>query len=427
LKNFKEVTGFLIVALLLTSFFSIKDTNAAYTPDLTIVKIAPNNYEGFSTYPKYVPGYSVEIANYGSGASKNTTMNFYIRTFENKTIMKTVKVPALNAGKGARIRFSMSNQTDGSFKEGYAAVNPYKSFKEINFTNNARKFSLKEVMLSSSNKTITEYWETRTSQFVNSSNNYTVSEYNSPLSNITGINKIVIDMKHPIINTNDLESTENYWMYITKVRLKIPSSLQNKTKVTIKKSNGATSEKTPNKIIDNGTIEITWQAYEAMSYITDVIITITDNNLESKNAFKEPVRFWDRTGAEINSTATKYVSEYYSCEFVNVTNYNASYVTTSNSYTVHHSNITALKVLGTSDGYYTAGWFITPKGTFNNIIGLYGNNQRQASLISNGQYGLSQKIRDVPQFGFMIQGSNIQGFSSFKSLGFRSWTWKEKY
>ena len=426
MNKYQGIAGIIVLTLLITAFFNFKETNAAYTPDLSIVKVSPNNYEGFSTYPKYVPGYAVEIANYGSGASKNTTLDFYIKTFDNKYLKKTIKVPALNAGKGVRIRFSMSNQTDGSFKEGYAVVNSNKAFKEIKFTNNARKFSLKEVMLSSSNKTITEYWETRSSQFVNSSYNYTVNEYNSPLSNITGINKIVIDMKHPIINADDPESTENYWMYITKARLKIPSSLQNKTKVTIKKSNGATSEKTP-VIIDNETLEARWQVYETMSYITDVIITITDSNLESKNAFKEPVRFWDRTGAEINSTATKYVSEYYSCEFVNVTNYNASYVTTSNSYTVHNSNITALKVLGTSDGYYTAGWFITPKGTFSNVIGLYGNSQRQASLISNGQYGLSQKIRDIPQFGFMIQGSNIQGFSGFKSLGFRSWTWKETY
>ena len=182
MNNYKELAGFLIVALLLISFFCIQDTQAAYTPDLTIVKISPDNYEPFSIYPKYVPGYSVEIANYGSGASQNTTMTFCIRTFENKTLVKNIKVPALNAGKGIRIRFSMSNQTDGSFKEGYAIVNPQKSFKEINFNNNARNFSLKEVMLASSNKTITEYWETRSTQFVNSSNNYTVSEYNSAYS-----------------------------------------------------------------------------------------------------------------------------------------------------------------------------------------------------------------------------------------------------
>ena len=425
MNKYQGMAGIMIVLLLLTAFISFKETNAAYTPDLTIVKIAPNNYESFEFYPKYVPGYSVEIANYGSGASNNTTMSFYIRTFENKTIAKSIKVPALNAGKGVRIRFSMSNQTDGSFKEGYAVVNPNKSFKEIKFTNNARKFSLKEVMLSASNKTITEYWETRSSQFVNSSFNYTVSQYSSPISNVTGINKIVCDLKHAIINQDNPEADENYWMYINKVQLKIPAILQNKTKVKFLKSNGASTEKTPGKIIDNETIEANWEAWEAPSYITDIIITITDSNLESKTALREPIRIW-RGGTEL-TTYNRYVSEYYSTEFTNITNYNASYITTSNSYTAHHSNLTGLKVLGNTDGYYTAGWFITPKGNINSAIGLYGNNERQASLISNGQYGLSQKIRDVPSIGFMIKGSDITGFSYFKSLGFRSWTWKETY
>lgn len=185
-------------------------------------------------------------------------------------------------------------------------------------------------------------------------------------------------------------------------------------------------EKTPNTIIDNETMEASWEDYELKSYITDIIITITDNNLESKMALREPITIYDYTDEEIE-TYDRCISEYCSYESTTVTNHNATYVATSNYYTARNSNLTGLKVLGLTDNYYVAGWFITPKGTFNNVTGLYGNNQKQAILISNGQYGISQKIREVPQIGFMIKGTNITGFTGFKSLGFRSWTWKEQY
>ena len=173
-------------------------------------------------------------------------------------------------------------------------------------------------------------------------------------------------------------------------------------------------------------MEASWEPWELQSYITDIIITINDSNLESKMALREPIKIYNYADEE-QITYNRYVSEYCSYEQTTVTNHNATYVTTSNYYTAHNSNLTGLKVLGLTDNYYVAGWFITPKSTFNNVNGLYGNNERQASLISNGQYGLSQKIRDIPQIGFMIKGSNILGFSGFKSLGFRSWTWKETY
>ena len=421
MKNFKEVTGFLIVALLLTSFFSIQDTNAAYTPDLTIIKIAPNNYEGFSTYPKYVPGYSVEIANYGSGASKNTTMNFYIRTFENKTIMKIVKVPALNAGKGARIRFSMSNQTDGSFKEGYAAVNPYKSFKEISFTNNARKFSLKDIMLSSSNKTITEVYQTAgmPTTFTGTTLNYT-----SPLSGKTGITRMYCKISFDNQRDTDIKA----------IIAQIPGYMHDN--VTMKAYGGSQQDSgQPTSWNDTSCTFNIETYYNVLEYVE---ITVTGQNLESKNVFKEPIYVtkeeWVNTEDEpdygywtyidIAENLTRNVQEDYSGVVTSNQTYNT---TNAKTYTVHHSNVIELIVKGNTDGYYTAGWFITPKGTFNNVTALYGNSQKQASLISNGQYGISQKIRDVPQIGFIIKGSNITGFNYFKSLGFRSWTWKEKY
>lgn len=430
MKNKKEVAGFLIVALLLTSFFSIQDTNAAYTPDLTIIKVSPYYYESFELYQKYVPGYSVDIANYGSGASKNTTMNFYIRTLENKTIMKTLKVPALNAGKGVRLRFSMSNKTDGSFKEGYAAVNPYKSFKEISFNNNARKFSLKEIMSTSSNKTVTEVYQTAGTPQTWSG---TTLNYTSPLSGKTGITRMYCK-----INFNNQRDTG-----IKSIIAPIPGYMHDN--VTIKAFGGY--QQNSGQPTDWNDTSCTFNIETYYNTLEYVEITVTGQNLESKNVFKEPIEVlkadWINTDEEpdygywtytdIAGGLTRNVQEDYS----GVSTSNQTYNTTNaKTYTVHHSNVIELIVKGNTDNCYTAGWFITPKGTFNEVIGIYGSTdqygdwygtEKTASLISNGQYGLSQKIRDIPQFGFIIKGSNIQGFTSFKSLGFKPWTWKEQY
>jgi hypothetical protein len=436
MKNKKEVAGFLIVALLLTSFFSIQDTNAAYTPDLTIIKVSPYYYESFELYSKYVPGYSVDIANYGSGASKNTTMNFYIRTLENKTIMKTLKVPALNAGKGVRLRFSMSNKTDGSFKEGYAAVNPYKSFKEISFTNNARKFSLKEVMLSSSNKTITETYQ----ESVNSNQTFTTGTIEKPNreSNNLQYNNITQLIRVIPINSG--------WYTVDSVIVPCNGSLHNNMTLNIGGSNpysGNANEWNTNSLENGGYVkfEVNTDIYS----ITDIKLSVTGEELEKKAQINDTIiintRRFDDDLWDWEPEAHNYF-ENYSCYYTGqstsqiLTNKTASYITNSTSYTVHHSNVIELKVLGNTDNCYVAGWFIIPKGSINNIIGLYGSTdqygdwhgtEKTASLISNGQYGLSQKIRDIPQIGFKIKGSNIQGFSGFKSLGFKPWTWKEQY
>ena len=427
MKNFKELAGFLIVALLLTSFFSIQDIQAAYTPDLSIVKITPYNYVPYSTYQKYVPGYSVEVANYGSGASQNTTMNFYIKTFDNKTLMKTVKVPALNAGKGTHISFSMSNKTDGSFMEGYAVVNPTKSFKEISYNNNIRKFSLKEAMLSSSNKTITETYQESES----SNQSFTTETIKKPNRGSNNLHYNNITQLTRVIPIN------SGWYTVDSVIVPCNGSLHNNMTLNIGGSypySGSPSEWNAKSLENGGYVkfEVNTDIYS----ITDIRLSVTGEELEKKAQINDTIiintRWFDDDLWDWEPEAHNYFENkscYYTGQSTSqiLTNKTASYITNSTSYTVHHSNIIELKVLGTSDGYYTAGWFITPKGTFNNVTGLYGNNEKPAILISNGQYGLSQKIRDIPQFGFIIKGSNIKGFSDFKSLGFRSWTWKETY
>ncbi|MGB9979667.1 CARDB domain-containing protein [Methanobacterium sp.] len=416
MNRYHGIAGIIILSLLITAFFNFPETNAAYTPDLSIVKVSPNNYEAFSTYPKYVPGYAVEIANYGSGASKNTTLDFYIKTFDNKYLKKTVKVPALNAGKGTRIRFSMSNQTDGSFKEGYVVVNSNKSFKEIKFTNNVRKFSLKDIMLSASNKTVTEVYQTAGTP---STWTGTTLNYTSPLSGKTGITRMYCKINFN--NQRDLS--------VGSIIAPIPGYMHDN--VTIKSFGGYQQNQGHPTSWNETSCTFTINTY--YNQLEYAEITVTGQNLESKNVFKEPMQVtkqvWDPwkdswVYSNMAGGLTRNIQEDYS----SVITSNQTYTTTNaKTYTVHHSNVIELIVKGNTDTYYAAGWFITPKGTFNEVIGLYGNSEKPAILISNGQYGLSQKIRDIPQIGFKIKGSNISGFSDFKSLGFRSWTWKETY
>ena len=173
--------------MLLTSFLHLQEAEAARTPNLIVLKVSPNNYMSFAKYPKYVPGYAVEIGNYGSAASKATTIDMYIRTYDGKSIKKSFPVPAINAGKIIRVRFSMSAGTDGSLKDGYVIVNPKKSFKEISYKDNIKRFGLKDVMIKNSTKNVTEYYYTQSSAVKWSG---TTLNYTSPLSNNTGINRI---------------------------------------------------------------------------------------------------------------------------------------------------------------------------------------------------------------------------------------------
>ena len=89
MSNYKIAISFLITTLLLTSFFTIPCSNASYIPDLTITRVS--HYDVWSSgldkngfpyqYHKLVPGYTITVYNGGTGASQNTTLNFYIKTF----------------------------------------------------------------------------------------------------------------------------------------------------------------------------------------------------------------------------------------------------------------------------------------------------------------------------------------------------------
>jgi len=47
--------------------------------------------------------------------------------------------------------------------------------------------------------------------------------------------------------------------------------------------------------------------------------------------------------------------------------------------------------------------------------------------VSNGCYGINHRMRDVSYIGFEINGTKLQGFNNFKSLGFNSWTWQSNF
>lgn len=420
--------------MLLIPFLQIPEADAARTPNLIIVKVSPHYDDPFISYHKYVQSYSVEVANYGSGASKATTMDFYIRTYDGKALKKTIPIRAMNAGKIIRVTFSMNKGTDGSLKDGYAIVNPKKTFKEISFRDNLKRFGLKDTMLKSDTKTVTEYWTTSTTQNIQGHDDFNVTQYNSPLSTKNGINQIVCDLrKYP-----PDESYNSYWQFIARVQVKVPASLQNKTKIKIKKANGSFNEKTPQTVIDNETLEATWLSWEQKSYITDVIVTITDSNLETKTAYREPIRMWDEYGTELSTNENRYVSEYYNSTLTTYTNHTATYTyTTATIYSVHNSNITKLQVMGNPRNYYCAGWFINPSAdSISKLTGIYYTkdiygseylNTRTGSKINSVTWGVNQKIRDVNKIGFIIEGNNIKGFSNFKTMGFNSWTWKELY
>jgi len=417
LENYKKFIYCLIALMLLTSFLHIQETEAARTPNLIVVKVSPNNYESFNEYHKYVPGYCVDIANYGSAASKATTIDMYIRTYEGKTLKKSFPIKAINAGKIIRVKFSMSRGTDGSLKDGYVIVNPKKSFKEISYKDNLKKFGLKDVMLKNSTKNVTEYYATAS----NVAWIGTTSSYNSPLSNNTGINKLSCQLN---FNLRYLE--------IAYIEADIPGYMHEN--VTMKIYGSSTYQGTPTSWNDT-TCRYDFNRY--MSTFSYAYFEVRGNNLETKNAFKEPIkvvkRYWDPYAQVWNYTdiSTGYIrniKEYYPSYVYNSKSYT---YTTATSYTVHNSNVYKLQVTGDPRGYYCAGWFINPSATsISKVTGVYGNelqNMRTGSKINSNTWGVSQKIRDIHRIGLIIEGNNIKGFLNFKTLGFNSWTWKELY
>lgn len=436
LSNYRLATSFLIAALLLTSFFTFQLDNAAYTPDLSIVRVSPcdfwtnalDEYGWPYQYHKLVPGYSVTIYNAGNGASTNTTMDFYIKTFDGKCLVKHIKVPGLDPGQSRRVSFSMNNQTNGSFKEGYALVNPYRNFTEVSYKNNLRHFGLKETILDNSTNVTeyytyhTEYWR-NDSGYVNDYQYFYVPSYNSPLSNHTGIYYI----DYYCVNPPD------WWYNVKKVRCKIPSSLAGNVTFNIQNVNYVPA------VVDNETMQVEFST--PLSRMDRVHVYVNGTNLEQQGAIKEPLEILNTNNQNLAVGFNRHVWEWYryyqeKYTFINQTqNLQANYsYQMGTDYRVHHENVTSINVIGNPRNLYVAGWFITPVGS--SVAGVnalyrdydwYGNPfvaSVPATSMLNGRYGISYKIRDKNLIGFQFNGTNLQGFNNFKSLGFSSWTWR---
>ena len=410
-----KVGVFLIAALLLTSFFCFQDVNAAYTPDLGVIRVSPYNYDEFDIYdfPKYQPGYRVEIGNYGSAVSPETNMTFYIKTFDNKTLKKTIKVPSIRPGYKRSVKFSMCAKTDGSFKEGYAVVNPSKSFQEISYKNNIRKITLKDVILKSSNKTVTETGLVPSNLTWSGS----TSNYTSPISGKTGITKMYCKI-----------DSDFRWNSIGYIKAPIPGYLHDN--VTMKAYGNTIKQGKPTSWDENS---CTFNVNTYFSTFNYAEITVTGENLENEIVFREPIQimkqYWDPYGqqwayTDIAEGKTRNVQETYIGYSGNIAVYTVSDVS---SYKVHSQNVTKLTVTGDPRELYVAGWFITPKGSISGVNALYGNNKLPGTAMANGRYGISKRIRGYDSIGWEIQGNDIKGFKNFRSLGFSSWTWKETY
>lgn len=415
MANYKKVGMSLMALMLLISFLHIQGIDAARTPNLTIVKISPYNEHSFAKYHKYVPGYAVEVANFGSAVSKPTTLDMYIRTYDGKSLKKSFPIPAINAGKIIRVKFSMNAGTDGSLKDGYAIINPKKSFKEISYKDNIKKFGLKDVMIKNSYRIVTETYRSQTPQnqiFVANT-----SSYNSPMSSGNNITKIECNVLDEYMNRH----------YIVNETWRIPGYLHNNVTLTIYNNYyGLVTAYNFNPAGWNDThiwfnIDQEFRNYEGSK------ITITGENLESKNTVKESISIlesWNGYYINIADEKTREIKEYY----YGYTYHTSTYTITDSKYTVHNPNVVSLKVTGDPRGFYCAGWFINPSATsINSVTALYGTNKKSASYISGGTWGVSQKIRDINSIGFEINGTNIKGFTGFKTLGFNSWTWRELY
>lgn len=418
MSNYKIAISFLITILLLASFFTISCSNASYIPDLTITRIS--HYDVWSSgldkngfpyqYHKLVPGYTVTVYNGGTGASQNTTLNFYIKTFDNKTLAKYIKVPAMNPGQTKRISFSMNAGTDGSFKEGYAIINPLNTFKEVSYKNNIRKFGLQELMLKNSTKNVTEIYQVAGSPITW---NGTTNNYTSPLSSKTGITNL--DCKI-YFGDHDVD--------ILNITVPIPGYLHNNVTMTV--SGDQFKSSSPTSWNDTSCTYKVDSYFGTLNYIE---IKVVGDNLESKNVFKEPIQViqeaWEPYKEEwiysdMAAGKTRNIQEVYT----GTTLKNASYYGTSFNYTVHHNNVVSIIVKGDNRGLYTVGWFINPLGSVCNITALFERDRLPATVVSNVCYGISHRMRDIRYIGFEINGTNLQGFNNFKSLGFNSWTWQ---
>lgn len=176
-----EIITCAFLGLIILSLFISSSVEAAGYPDLSVIGVSPWD----ANMPnKYVSGYRVAVANYGSAPSPNSTMEFYVRTYDGKTLNKNFTVPSIQAGSARSLKFSMCTGTDGSFKNGYVIVNKKKNFRELTYKNNARNFGLKETIPSSSNLTVEEFMKDNIP--TSGSHSYSVSSYKSQ-SHLKGV------------------------------------------------------------------------------------------------------------------------------------------------------------------------------------------------------------------------------------------------
>jgi hypothetical protein len=405
--------GVLVCSLFYSSF-----VQAAIYPDLSVVSVAPYNAWGNG---KYVEGYRVVIANYGSAASPVAPMCFYARTYDGKTLNKNFTVPEIQPGKAKGIKFTMNKGTDGSFKNGYVVINKNKAFRELKYSNNARNFGLKETLLRSSNKTVTETYTTVTPAVPQTWSGKTYN-YNSPASGKTGITRMYVK-----VDTN--------LRYIYGCKIVIPmngTALHDKISLNLGYDYYKSSDAV--KSWNDTTMEIAYPHY--MSSLSYIAVTVTGDNLESKNVFNEPIKIYKRDYVrppvddfvynEICQGSVRNVQEDYCAPLVSSNS--KTYVGTDvSSYSVHNQNVTSLKILGDPRGYYVAGWFIQPKGNVSSVNALYGSGSCSASYATAGYWGVRHCCVGLNSVGFKINGTNLQGFSNFRSFGFTPWTWKEQY
>lgn len=400
------------IGLLVISLFFVSYVEAASYPDLSVVSVAPHDAYAPS---KYVSGYRVVVANYGSAPSPSTVMNFYVRTYDGKILNRNFTVPSIAPGCAKGLKFSMCNGTDGSFKNGYVVVNKNMAFRELNYRNNARNFGLKETILSSSNKTVSETYST--TQLSSQTWSGTTYNYTSPLSGKTGITQMTAR-----ISTGGLRG-----VYGAKVTADIPGYMHDNVTINI---GGYGSGYKPTSWNDTS---IVFEKTAYMSSYNYAEIVVSGENLESKHVFKEPIKIYrcafvnpNFVFYEVGSGNIREVQESYSALLVssNTKNYVGTNVL---NYQVHNSNVTSLKVLGDPRKLYVAGWFIQPKGNVSSVTALYGSNSAPASYVTSGYWGVRHYFNGLNSVGFQINGTNLTGFSNFKTYGFSTWTWRDQY
>lgn len=398
-----EIVTCAFLCLIILSLF-ISSIEAAGYPDLSVIGVSPWD----ANMPnKMVSGYRVAVANYGSAPSPNSTMEFYVRTYDGKTLNKNFTVPSIPAGSARSLKFSMCNGTDGSFKNGYVIVNRKKSFREIKYKNNARNFGLKETIPSSSNLTVEEYKKDNNpvSNYKSYSN---LVSYNSPLCSQTNITEIRVS----------IYNGPSYWYNIAYARFHIPGYLHENTTLYV---SGypyyPTSWDADTITFDFPDIYRTYSAY----------VSIRGESLENKNAFKEPFEFIDASDNNVvadGNTWQRGAVEFYTSPYswVKLSTKTAPF---GSSYTAS-SSADRITVRANNGGRYVAGWFLIPCGNFTDITALYGSNSLQAVNATGGYYGVFHPCTRQDSIGFQMEGSNL-GFSNFRSFGFSPWTWREQY